>query len=133
MRWSFWHGQIVRTAESVGFFANVARDGSWWTCLYLNVLGEALRYLVFLQKVGRADLGVLAVTTFGEVIEDRSLRAESESSAADRQFRRTFESTPSDRATLVHQNTPEERWPDVRELIDRTLSASVGYFADQLA
>ena len=127
----YWRGQIVYTAKRVDFFADL-HDGSWWTSLRLSVLGQALRYLVIVQKVGHGDLGVLAVTTFAEVVEDKVENAE-ERPSGPKEFRRAFEPTAKDSVTLVHTNTAEGRWPDIAELIDRTLSTALKYFVDQLS
>jgi hypothetical protein len=100
--------------------------------LRLSVLGQSLRYLVIVQKVGHGDLGVLAVTTFAEVVEDKVENAE-ERSSGPKEFRRAFESTTRDSVTLVYTNPAEDRWPEVAELIDRTLSTALKYFVDQLS
>jgi fido (protein-threonine AMPylation protein) len=119
-----WHGQIVFTARRVDFFADLG-EGSWWSRLHVNALGQALRYLVIVQKVGRGGTGVLAVTAFAEVVD------EVKTDATD--FRRAFEPTPKDSVTLVYTNSPASRWPEVAELIDRPLSVGLRYFADQLS
>lgn len=121
----YWRGQINFTAKRVDFFADL-HDGSWWTSMRLNVLGQSLRYLVVVQKVGHGDLGVLAVTTFAEVVEDKGPPGLTE-------FRRAFEPTAKDSVTLVHTNTAGNRWPEIAELIDRTLSTALKYFVDQLS
>ncbi len=125
----YWHGQIVYTARRVDFFANL-RDGCWWAHLRISVLGQSLRYLVFVQKVGRGDTGVLAVTPFAEVVDDTP---DGERSDAAAEYRRAFEPTPKESVTLVYTNSAQERWPEVADLIDRTLSASLRYFVDQLS
>jgi Fic family protein len=123
-RATYWHGQIVYTAKHVDFFADL-HDGSWWTSLYVRALGQTLRFLVIVQKVGYGDRGVLAVTTFAEVF-DRDQQGSAE-------FRRAFEPTPKDSVTLVYKNSPQDRWPEVAELIDRTLSTALKFFVDQLS
>lgn len=127
----YWRGQIVYTAQRVDFFADL-HEGSWWTSLRLNARGQVLRYLAIIQKVGHGDLGVLAVTTFAEVVEDRT-EQDDERASGQREFRRAFEPTAKDSVTLVYTNTAESRWPEVAELIDRTLSTALKYFVDQLS
>jgi len=129
-RANYWRGQIVYTANRVDFFADL-RDGSWWTSMQVQALGQTLRYMVVVQKVGHGDLGVLAVTTFAEVIEEKATKTKSSQGPID--FRRAFEPTAKDSVTLVHTNSAEERWPEVAELIDRTLSTALKYFVDQLS
>jgi len=125
----WWHGQIVYTARRVDFFADL-RDGSWWSSLHVNALGQALRFLVIIQKVGHGDRGVLAATTFAEVL-DRN--PDQEKQLGPSEYRRAFEPTARDSVTLVHTNTAPERWPEVAELIDRTLSTALKYFVDELS
>jgi len=124
-RAKWWHGQIVYTARRVDFFADLS-DGSWWTVIHVTALNQVLRFLVVIQKVGRGDVGVLAVTTFGEVIDRQSDRSPIE-------YWRAFEPTARDSVTLVHTNSAEERRQEVVELIDRTLSTALKYFVDQLS
>ncbi|MGH3713157.1 MAG: Fic family protein [Micromonosporaceae bacterium] len=121
----WWHGQIVFTARRVDFFADLG-EGSWWTLLSVRALGQTLRYLVFVQKVGRGDIGVLAVTTFAEVVDD-------DKSTSATEFRRAFEPSAKDSVTLAYTNSAEQRWPEIAELIDRTLTAGLKYFVDQLS
>jgi hypothetical protein len=124
-RANWWRGQIVYTARCVGIFADL-HDGSWWVSIRVEALTQVLRFLVVIQKVGRGNRGVSAVTTFAEVL-DR------ETDAPPAEFRRAFEPTARDRVTLAHTNSAEERWPEVAELIDRTLSTALKYFVDQLS
>jgi Fic family protein len=125
----YWHGQIVFTAQRVDFFAEL-RDGCWWAYLRVSALGQSLRYLVFVQKVGRGDTGILAVTPFAEVVDDTPDNDRADAAAG---YRRAFVPTPKDSVTLVHTNSAEERWPEVAELIDRTLAAGLRFFVDQLS
>ncbi|HEX6076034.1 MAG TPA: hypothetical protein VFZ32_12320 [Micromonosporaceae bacterium] len=117
------------TAQRVDFFAEL-RDGCWWAYLRVSALGQSLRYLVFVQKVGRGDTGILAVTPFAEILDDTPDNDRADATSG---YRRAFVPTPRDSVTLVHSNTAEERWPEVAELIDRTLAAGLRYFVDQLS
>lgn len=126
-----WHGQLVYVAKRIDFYANLA-DGSWWTCLHLTALGQVLRYIVAIQKVGHTDLGVLAVTPFAEVVEDKPGRRTERDPGSPPEHRRAFEPTAGDSVTLVHTNSPNDRWPEIAELIDRTLAVGVRYFLDEL-
>jgi prophage maintenance system killer protein len=122
---TYWRGQIVYAARHVDFFADLS-EGSWWSSMHLNALGQSLRFLVIIQKVGHGDLGVLAATTYAEVLEKDPRPGSSE-------FRRAFEPTPKDQVTLVWNNRPRDLWPAVAELIDRTLSTALKFFVDQLS
>ena len=124
----------VITRNQLTYEARNLVDGSWWTCLNLSALGQTLRYIVAIQKVGGAELGVLAVTPYAEVVEDRYAAPNSSEREPDapQEFRRAFEPTARDCTTLVHSNLPAERWDEIAELIDRTLTAGVMYFADQI-
>lgn len=126
-RANYWRRQIVYAANRVDFFADV-HEGSWWTSLQVEVLGQLLRYLVVVQKVGRGDLGVLAVTAVAEVIDDKATKGTSPVES-----RWAFEPTAKDSVTLVHTNSAEGRWSEVAELIDRTLSTALKFFVDQLS
>lgn len=46
-RW--WRRQVVETANSVDFYANL-QDDVWWTQLRLRVAGHQLRYLCSYRK-----------------------------------------------------------------------------------
>jgi len=54
----YWRRQVIQAARSVDFFVNL-HDGVWWTRLQVVAFEQKLRYLVFLQKVGRGEPGVL--------------------------------------------------------------------------
>ncbi|MGH3765084.1 MAG: Fic family protein [Pseudonocardiaceae bacterium] len=122
----YWQKQIIRTAREVDFFTNLSK-GSWWTRLQLAVLGQTLRFVVVIQRVGHGESGVLAVTVFAESVAPRT------SDDDDRPLPTPlFRSTPADSVTLVFSDDPLQRWAEVGELIDRTLAAAVTTFAQQL-
>ena len=78
-RW--WRYQLVAAANAVDFYANLS-GGAWWTRLQVRALGERLRYLAAVQKVGQADTGVLAVTVYAELV--RRAEPEQATGGADR-------------------------------------------------
>lgn len=120
----WWRAQLIRTANTVDFYSNL-RDGSWWTQLKLTVFNQTLRYVFALQKVGRGETGVLAATMF----------AESGTSHADSEVRRAISllsPTLDDSVTLVYTDSADTRWPEVRELADRTLAAAIASFSNSL-
>jgi len=120
----WWRAQLIRTANAVDFYTNL-RDGSWWTQLRLTVLGQTLRYVVAVQKVGRGDTGVLAVTAFAESAENH---AEAESARAVP----LLHPTPDDSVTLIYTDDVAARWDDVCQLVDRTLAAAIAGFSNGL-
>ncbi|PZS40475.1 MAG: hypothetical protein DLM62_02735 [Pseudonocardiales bacterium] len=122
----YWQKQIIRTAREVDFFTNLNK-GTWWTRLQLVVLGQTLRFVVVIQRVGHGESGVLAVTVFAEVVPPRT------SEDDDRPLPTPLlRSTPPDSVTLVFSDDPEARWVEACELIDNTLAAAVASFAQQL-
>jgi hypothetical protein len=122
----YWQKQIIRTAREVDFFTNLSK-GTWWTHLQLVVLGQTLRFVVVIQRVGHGESGVLAVTVFAEVVTPRTSEDDDRSLPTP-----LLRSTPADSVTLVFSDDPEARWVEVCELIDRTLAAAVASFAQQL-
>lgn len=125
----FWYRQIVRSAREVGFFANLA-DGAWWTRLHLRVQELLLRYAVVVQRVGRGDTGVLAMTVFAETITESGSGTESEELAAPVPAIRL---TAKDSITLLYSDNIDDRWTEISEAIDRTLSAAIVTFASGLS
>jgi hypothetical protein len=108
----------------VDFYSNL-RKGSWWTQLRLTVFDQTLRYVAVLQKVGRGDTGVLAVTAFAESVESHP-EAELARPVS------LLSPTPDDGVTLVYTDSPDARWSEVSELVDRTLAAAVAGFSNSL-
>ncbi len=122
----YWQIQIVRTAREAGFFTNLS-EGSWWARLHLTVLGETLRFVVVIQRVGPGETGVLAVTVFAESVTPRPSENDERPLPSP-----LIESTPTDSVTLVFNDNPDARWVEVCELIDHALAAAVAKFAQQL-
>lgn len=124
-RW--WRIQLVDAARRVDFFANLGA-GAWWVRLRLVVAGQELRYVAAVQKVGRGESGVLAVTVFAEQPAPHAT-----SPGEDRRLpQRLLDITTADSVTLVHTDTVEGRWPDVDALTERTLAAAVARFGESL-
>lgn len=121
-RW--WRTQLIRTANAVDFYSNL-HAGSWWSQLRLTVFDQVLRYVVAVQKVGRGETGVLAVTAFAEATESHA-----EPGAARPVSLLT--PTPDDSVTLVYSDPPDARWPEVCEFTDRTLAAAIATFSTTL-
>lgn len=121
-RW--WRAQLIRTANAVDFYSNL-HDGSWWSHLKLTVFAQTLRYVVAVQKVGRGETGVLAVTAFAESADTHA------EPGATRPVP-LLSSTPDDSVTLVYTDSADARWPEVCELVDRTLAAAIANFSNAL-
>jgi hypothetical protein len=81
--------------------------------------------VVAVQRVGRGETGVLAVTAFAE-----SVQSHGESDQA--RPVPLLSSTPEDSVTLVYTDSPDNRWPEVSELTDRTLAAAIASFSNSL-
>lgn len=121
----FWRRQVVRAARSVDFFANL-QDGVWWTRLRLAAFGQELRYLVFLQKVGRGETGVFTLTVYAEIVSsenDDDVRQETEPIVI---------STPTETVTWTYTDAPETRWDNVVEVLDTTLAGALHKFTSAL-
>lgn len=126
VRARYWQKQIVRTAREVDIFTNLGK-GSWWTRLHLIVLGQKLRFVVVIQRVGHGETGVLAVTVFAEAVTPRTPEDDDRPLPIP-----LFRSMPADSVTLVFSDDSDARWAEVCELIDKTLAAAVAKFAQQL-
>ncbi|UGQ15655.1 Fic family protein [Yinghuangia sp. ASG 101] len=121
----FWRWQGVQAARSVDFFANLS-DGTWWTRLRLSCLGQELRYLVFLQKVGRGETGVLALTVYAESF------APEPGEVTRQESRPLVVSTPTETVTWIYTDSPESREENVVEVLDATLAAALHKFTSGL-
>jgi Fic family protein len=122
-RW--WRRQLIQAARSIDFYTNLS-NGSWWTQLRLDALGERLRYLVAVQKVGHGETGVLAVTVHAELAHPES----DEEVAIDPEA--ALELAPTDSVTLAYTDHAQERWPEIEELIRRTLRTATERFVERL-
>jgi hypothetical protein len=125
-RATYWRRQIIAAAREVDFYANLA-GGSWWVRLHFTVLDQTLRYLVVIQKVGHGETGVLAVTAYAE-----SLVPESPDETEVHSPEPLLELKPTDSVTLVYTDNADDRWEEVEELVDDSLSAAVDRFAQNL-
>jgi len=130
-RAKWWFAQLVRAARQVDFYTNLT-DGAWWTRLHLSALGQTMRYVAAVQKVGQGETGVLAMTVFAERLLPRgeSSEAGDQSDAIPEQL---LTLSSDDSVTLVHTDTADERWQEIADLIDRTLAAAMDQFSRKLA
>jgi Fic/DOC family len=130
-RAKYWFAQLVRAARQVDFYTNLT-EGTWWTRLHLSVLGQTMRYVVAVQKVGHGETGVLAVTAFAERLLPRS-----DPDEGDDEPRLLPEQlltlSSNDSVTLIHTDSVDERWQETADFVDRTLAAAVDEFGRKLA
>jgi Fic family protein len=125
---AFWYRrQIIAAARQVDFFVNLTQ-GTWWVRLHLRVLGMLMRYVAVVQKVGHGETGVLAVTCFAEVLprSDGDERQETEQPTS------VLPLTSADSVTLVYTDDLAGRWPEIEEVVDRTLAAAVAELGSAL-
>jgi len=120
----WWRAQLIRTANAVDFYTNL-REGSWWTHLKLTVLGQTMRFVVAVQKVGRGETGVLAVTTFAEALDPN---AEIDGARPVP----LLNPDPDDSVTLVYTDSIDARWQEISAVVDRTLAAAIASFSSGL-
>ena len=121
----YWRRQVIEAANSVDFFANI-QSGVWWTRLHLEVFGQTLRYLVFLQKVGPGETGVLTLTTYAEIISGRyedEARPDPELAVI---------STPTETVTWAYTDTADSQWDSVTHVLDTTLASALARFTTAL-
>lgn len=125
-RATYFKRQLIRAAQAVNFRANLAH-GTWWVRMHVTVLGQTLRYVAAIQKVGYQDSGVLAVTAFAELLPPRDGDQVAQAEATE-----LLNLAPTDSVTLVAEDSLEQRWPEVEHLIERTLAAAVDEFGSRL-
>jgi len=123
---SWWRRQIIQAARAIDFYTNLG-GGTWWSRLQLEALGDRLRFLAVVQKVGHGDSGVLAVTVYAERVHP-----ESGEFPATSEPEPVLELSPTDSVSLAYSDEPGERWPEVEELLRRKLREAVEYFVERL-
>lgn len=127
-RGQFWRGQIVRAAKALDFFSN-HRDGTWWCYLRTSVLGETMRYLPIVQKVGHGETGVLALSVFSEFVEPPD-PGDPESRPG---FSQALEVRPEDSLTFTAGEDLDRRLSELDEVLERTLALSLDALGRRLA
>ena len=118
-RW--WRYQAIQTARSVDFFVNL-NDGLWWNRLRITARGQELRYLVFVQKVGHGETGVLAMTVYAESVES------SAEAGAGQEVEPLVISAPTETVTWTYGDVVERQWDAVVEILDATLASAIQKF-----
>jgi Fic family protein len=117
----YWRYQAIQTARSVDFFVNL-NDGIWWNRLRITARGQELRYLVFVQKVGHGETGVLAMTVYAESVESS---AEADASP---EVEPLVISAPTETVTWTYTDTSDHQWNAVVEVLDATLASALQKF-----
>ncbi len=120
---------MVRAAKEVDFWANLA-EGVWWVRLNLSLLGQSLRYLPAIVRVGDRDVGVMAVIVSAEMPHPSSEAPDDSTAALPTPLIRL---SSSDSVTIVAGQNPDDIWPDIESLLDRTAAAAVDAFARKLS
>jgi hypothetical protein len=124
---AWWRIQIINAAKAANFFTNLA-DGSWWVRLSLRSLGQELRYVVAIQKVGHGETGVLAITVFSELVPPRGSDEDERSLPMP-----LFTPTSADSVTLTEKESVDDRWEEICHFVERSLAASVAAFSRLLS
>lgn len=124
-RAKWWHGQVIRAARALDFFTNIT-DGTWWAHLRLDVDDVRLRFLVFVQKVGHGETGVLALSVLAEFVEGRDDDGRPLFSTA-------LEILPQDSLTFTTGEDIAARSPELDEVLERTLALSVDALGQRLS
>lgn len=127
-RAQFWRGQIVRAANALDFFTNL-RDGTWWCHLKVSVLGEVLRYLPVVQKVGHGETGVLALSVFAEFVEP----PDPNDPYSRPGFTAALEVRPEDSLTFTAGEDIDRRLDELYEVLERTLALAVDALGRRLS
>jgi hypothetical protein len=155
----WWKWQLREAAQSLDFHANLA-EGSWWAHLRMDLLGARLRFLVAVQRVGPGESGMLAVTVYAEMVYPDAVPAEpgsdetsivsepepalelaptdsvtffyTDETSIVSEPEPALELAPTDSVTLAYTDHAQERWPEIEDLIRRTLRAATGRFVERL-
>lgn len=123
-RW--WRRQLIQAARSVDFYTNIA-GGSWWTTLQMEALGERLRFIAAVQKVGHGETGVLAVTVYAELVHP-----ESDESVTAVEPEPALSLSPTDSVTLAYNDSAADRWSEVEFFMQAKLREAVETFINRL-
>jgi hypothetical protein len=92
------------------------------------VTDQRLRYVVVIQKVGRGETGVLALTVFAETLAESA-----EQPGTSPAHVPLLSDAGAESVTFVHSDDVEQRWSEVEGTLERTLAASVDAFASGLS
>lgn len=127
---AYWRHQLIQAARAVGFYTNLS-GGAWWVRLNLAVLGQRLRYLTAVQKLGRDDRGVLVVTCWAELFDPAEQPVGGDNPPLPP--RPALDLTPDDGVLLLYTSDVEGQWPAIADFVERTLAAAVNELGRQLA
>jgi Fic family protein len=117
----YWRRQAIQAARRVDFYTNV-KEGTWWSRLQISAYDQKLRYLVFIQKVGSGETGVLTLTVYAEIMgTDHN---EESVVVADQ----VVVSSPTETVTWTWMDQPDTQWTSVAEVLDTTLASALARF-----
>jgi prophage maintenance system killer protein len=122
----YYRRQLITAANSVDFYTNLA-EGSWWVSLVLDALGERLRYLAAVQKVGHGETGVLALTAYAELV-----RPESDEASVAVEPQPALELSPTDCVTMAYTDHFADRHDEIEHFLRDTLRRAVERFVLRL-
>lgn len=122
----YWRREVIQAARSVDFFANL-QDGVWWTRLLVSTFEQKLRYLVFLQKVGSGETGVLTLTVYADVVG-----AENNTEEAPAVPPPAVVSSPTETVTWTWTDSADTLWASVVDVLDTTLASALAKFTSGL-
>jgi hypothetical protein len=120
----WWRRQLIKAAQAADFYTNLA-DGTWWVQLRLDALGDRLRYLAAVQKVGYGETGFLAVTVYAELAHPGPDEVQPVAEPV-------LHLGPIDSVALAYTDDLAERWPEVEDLLRRTLLDATEYLIEGL-
>jgi len=86
-----------------------------------------LQYLVFLQKVGSGETGVLTLTVYAEILgadQNEELSSVAEPAVV---------SSPTETVTWTWTDSPDTQWTSVTEVLDTTLASALAKFTSGLS
>lgn len=125
----YFNFQIVRAAREVDFYANL-EEGAWWVTINLKLRSSLMRFGAIIQKVGRGESGILALTFFGEVSSNSFSHSEEDSRHAPEPI---LSLKPSDAVNFLHTDDAQTAERLALQAVDRTLTATVSQFFEKLS
>lgn len=120
-----WRREIFRAARALDIFTNMD-SGTWWTMLNVKLRGQHMRFLVTVQKVGRGESGILAVSHFAESVvtrDDRDTSADLEQG-----YDSLIRTEVRDMVSMVHTDSTEDVVPQILDVTNKLLAASTSAF-----
>lgn len=124
----YFHYQIVRAAREVDFFSNL-EEGAWWVTLNLRVSSSVMRFGSVIQKVGRGESGILALTFFAEMLTQAGEPGENEVRPISEPL---LKLRPSDAVNFLYTDNILDAKKSALHALESALTASVSAFFERL-